>query len=120
MQDQIIFALDIGTRSVVGIILEETGQHYRVLDILVKEHKDRAMIDGQIHDIVAVAKVIREIKTELEAVHGPLQKVCVAAAGRALKTEKARASVPIAGKPMLLKDDITFLELAAVQNAQAA
>ncbi len=43
MQDQIIFALDIGTRSVVGIILEETGQHYRVLDILVKEHKDRAM-----------------------------------------------------------------------------
>lgn len=119
MHDQKIFALDIGTRSVVGIILEEKEDTYHVVDILVKEHKERAMLDGQIHDIAAVANVIIDMKSELETIHGPLKKVCVAAAGRALKTERARATVPIGGKPMLEKEDILYLELTAVQHAQA-
>ena len=36
-----LFALDIGTRSVVGIIIEQHEDHYHVADILVKTHKDR-------------------------------------------------------------------------------
>ena len=32
-----LFALDIGTRSVVGIILEANDEHYHVADILIKE-----------------------------------------------------------------------------------
>ncbi|MBS4176000.1 pilus assembly protein PilM [Lederbergia citrea] len=120
LQDEKVFALDIGTRSVVGIILEESGEQYHVLDLVLKEHQDRAMVDGQIHDISAVAKVISEMKDQLEKTHGKLKKVCVAAAGRALKTERAKASVNISGKPMLSKEDILYLELTAVQNAQAA
>ena len=54
-----LFALDIGTRSVVGIILEEIDdENYHVLDILSKEHSERAMMDGQIHDVLAVSKII--------------------------------------------------------------
>ena len=57
-----LFALDIGTRSVVGIILEEHDHSFHVLDILVEEHKERAMVDGQIHNVLKVAEVILSIK----------------------------------------------------------
>ncbi|MBS4195045.1 cell division FtsA domain-containing protein [Lederbergia citri] len=120
MQGEKIFALDIGTRSVVGLILEENVEQYKVLDLVVKEHKARAMLDGQIHDIQAVAHVIKEVKDQLEKTHGKLSKVCVAAAGRSLKTERAKAVVNIKGKPIINQEDILYLELTAVQNAQAA
>lgn len=115
-----LFALDIGTRSVVGIILEESDGRHEVIDILVREHKERSMLDGQIHDVLSVSEIIKEIKTELESAHGPLSKACVAAAGRALKTEVSKAVADIAGQPMLSKQDILHLELSAVQLAQAA
>lgn len=115
-----LFALDIGTRSVVGIILEKEEEQYHVVDILSIEHTERAMLDGQIHDVMAVSKIIQTIKETLELKHGPLHKVCVAAAGRALKTEKAAFSMDIERKPLIMKDDILHMELAAVQNAQSA
>jgi cell division protein FtsA len=115
-----LFALDIGTRSVVGIVLEGmSGERYHVTDILSKEHSKRAMLDGQIHDVLAVSTIISEIKEELEKKHGPLKKVNVAAAGRALKTERATVTVNIAGKPMIQKEDVLHFELSAVQQAQA-
>ena len=114
-----IFALDIGTRSVVGIILEQDGSIFKVIDILSMEHTERAMLDGQIHDIPAVSKIISHLKSELEKKYGPLKKVCVAAAGRSLKTVAAKADVEINGKPIMTRDDILHLELTAVQNAQA-
>jgi cell division protein FtsA len=115
-----LFALDIGTRSVVGIILEELDGHYEAIDIIVREHKERSMLDGQIHDVLSVSEIITEIKEAMEVSHGPLTRVCVAAAGRALKTEKSKAVVDISGKPMFSKQDILHLELSAVQLAQAA
>ncbi|RUL56511.1 pilus assembly protein PilM [Lysinibacillus antri] len=113
-----LFALDIGTRSVVGIILEEQNDHFHVVDIIVKEHKERAMVDGQIHNVLYVAELIKEIKLELEEKHGPLTKVSVAAAGRALKTEQASITVNIRNRPILTEEDISRLELQAVQKAQ--
>ncbi|WP_205536653.1 pilus assembly protein PilM [Bacillus sp. Y1] len=115
-----LFALDIGTRSCVGIILEETNGQYHVVDMLSIEHSERAMLDGQIHDVMAVSKLITQIKEKLEIKHGPLQKVCVAAAGRALRTERSKVSLPINGKPIMQKQDILHLELLAVQHVQAA
>ncbi|MRX72726.1 cell division protein [Bacillus lacus] len=112
------FALDIGTRSVVGLILEENSGNYRVLETVIKEHEERSMLDGQIHDVLAVSKVILSVKEQLEKTYGPLKKACVAAAGRALKTERARVDVEIGGKPMIQKEDILHLDLAAVQQAQ--
>ncbi|MER2128556.1 cell division FtsA domain-containing protein [Solibacillus sp.] len=113
-----LFALDIGTRSVVGIILEQQGDQYHVADILVKEHKERAMVDGQIHNVLYVAELIQEIKSELEQTHGDLKKVSVAAAGRALKTEQASVTIPIKNRPIFTEEDINRMELQAVQQAQ--
>ena len=113
-----LFALDIGTRSIVGIILEQSGEQYHVADILVKEHKERAMVDGQIHNVLLVAQLIQEIKEELEKTHGPLTKVSVAAAGRSLKTEQAVAKMDIKNRPIFTEDDISRLQLQAVQQAQ--
>jgi len=114
-----IFALDIGTRTVVGVILQEIDGHYQVLDMIIREHEERAMLDGQIHDVLAVSKVITEIKETLEKKYGPLKRVSVAAAGRTLKTERAKSVIHIVGKPMMTKEDILHLELSAVQQAQA-
>ncbi len=113
-----LFALDIGTRSVVGIILEEKNDSYHVADLVVEEHKERAMLDGQIHNVLAVADVIRHVKENLEQTHGPLTKVSVAAAGRALKTEQAIVEMDVTNRPLFSEEDISRLELAAVQQAQ--
>ena len=113
-----LFALDIGTRSVVGIILEERDQSFHVVDILVEEHKERAMVDGQIHNVLKVAEAITSIKTQLEIKHGPLEKVSVAAAGRALKTEQASIQMDIKNRPIFSEEDVSRLELFAVQKAQ--
>ncbi|OEH91793.1 cell division protein FtsA [Bacillus solimangrovi] len=118
VQHPYTFALDIGTRSVVGIILEEKNDSLEVLDIVSKEHEERAMLDGQIHDVLAVSNIINEIKEELEQKHGTLTKVCVAAAGRALKTKRSKISSKITGKSELTYEDIVHMELSAVQQAQ--
>ncbi|MGP4073640.1 pilus assembly protein PilM [Piscibacillus sp. B03] len=115
---QKLFALDIGTRSVVGIMLEQTDQHYKVLDIIAEEHEERSMLDGQIHNILKVSNVISKVKAKLEAKHGPLTKVCVAAAGRALKTKRAHYETTILEQPLMTNEDILHLELTAVQQAQ--
>lgn len=114
-----LFALDIGTRSVVGIILEEQDDHFHVVDMVEKEHKERAMVDGQIHNVLYVAELITDIKKELEQKHGPLTKVNVAAAGRALKTEQANVTIDIKNRPIFTQEDINRFELQAVQQAQA-
>src|SRR5690625_7141590 len=50
--------------------------------------------------------------------HGELSRVRVAAAGRALKTVQAEASLSLHKRPRTDKEMIRFLELQAVQNAQ--
>jgi Cell division protein FtsA. len=118
MGQEPIFALDIGTRTLVGLILEMEGEKYRIKKAVIREHRDRSMLDGQIHDVGSVAERIREVKEEIEKEYGPLESVYVAAAGRSLKTEQARASIDIGGK-LLKKEDIIHLELMAVQNAES-
>lgn len=113
-----LFALDIGTRSVVGIILEEAESGYHVIDLEIIEHKERSMIDGQIHNIVSVAAVIEQMKSLMEQRHGSLKKVSVAAAGRALKTATGTMSVDITEHALIDREDINRLELGAVQKAQ--
>ncbi|PIC66772.1 cell division protein [Sporosarcina sp. P21c] len=113
-----LFALDIGTRTVVGIVLEEQNDSFHIVDLISKEHKERSMIDGQIHNIVSVASIIQEIKEQLEEIHGPLKRVSVAAAGRSLKTAEGTVTVDISDRTLMSKEDINRLELVAVQNAQ--
>ncbi|MDZ5712504.1 cell division FtsA domain-containing protein [Jeotgalibacillus haloalkalitolerans] len=115
-----LFALDIGTRSIVGLIMSVDSSGYELIDYIQKEHKERAMLDGQIHHVPAVASLITEIRHELEAIHGPLKEVSVAAAGRALRTQRAIYSKELSADKILTKQDILHMELSAVQSAQEA
>lgn len=114
-----IFALDIGTRSVVGVIVKKYEEKYHVEKVIVEEHSERSMLDGQIHDVIAVANTITSIKEKLEETYGELSKVCVAAAGRSLVTMKKSYSKEIKGKPLLTNEDVLHMELSAVQEAQS-
>lgn len=115
---ELVFALDIGTQSVTGILLKQNQANYEVIDYCVRHHEQRAMLDGQIQDIVEVAHIISDVKSELEKNNGPLKEVCVAAAGRALKTIQTTISTPIAGNPLPNKEAVAHFELSAVQKAQ--
>lgn len=111
-----IFALDIGTRSVIGIVAEYDGETLKILDTERQEHTTRAMLDGQIHDVPQVAAVIRQVKSALAQRTGPLNSASVAAAGRALYTMTATAEIETSG--LVSEKQEKNLEFEAVQNAQ--
>ena len=113
-----IFALDIGTRSVIGIVAEQDDRgtmHIIATERL--EHKTRAMLDGQIHDVLQVASIIRDVKAALEEKTGPLHNAAVAAAGRALYTMTAEAELDVNG--LITAEQQRALDFAGVQAAQA-
>ncbi len=113
-----IFALDIGTRSIIGIVAEKSeNDQMRILTTVHREHKTRAMLDGQIHDVPQVADLIHEVKKELEASVGSLKAASVAAAGRALYTMTADATTEING--VISDEQQRALDFAGVQAAQA-
>ncbi|MGP1585951.1 MAG: cell division FtsA domain-containing protein [Schwartzia sp. (in: firmicutes)] len=117
-QGNLLFALDIGTRSVIGIVAaEEADGSLSILDTQRAEHKTRAMLDGQIHDVPQVAAIIRDVKEALEKTTGPLHRVAVAAAGRALYTMTAEAEMEF-GR-LITGEEERLLDFAAVQAAQA-
>jgi cell division protein FtsA len=118
MDKKLFFALDIGTRSVVGLVGQQTEGDIELLCWERMEHHTRAMMDGQIHDVTAVAKVISTIKAKLEEKCGPLKKVSVAAAGRALCTIKAKAELDTSTHGALTANDEYSLEVTAIQAAQ--
>ncbi|MDF2945414.1 MAG: cell division FtsA family protein [Bacillales bacterium] len=117
-EPQFQFALDIGTRSVVGIISKSGLEKTEILEIFPIEHEDRAMLDGQIHDVTAVANVIKNVKSKLEQKYGELSKVSVAAAGRALRTIRGKSMIELSPNKNITDEDIYHLELSAVQDAQ--
>lgn len=118
MDKELLFALDIGTRSVVGLVGELTSQGINLLAAERQEHYTRAMLDGQIHDVTEVANVLATVKNRLEETFGPLTKVAVAAAGRALHTIRVSTDLDTTGRGALTATDERTLELAALQAAQ--
>ncbi len=118
-QEDLIFALDIGTRTVVGVVgIEENGK-FKVLAVEIIEHKNRAMLDGQIHDITLVAEIVSGIKEKLERkIGGKLERVAIAAAGRVLKTYSVKVERALEPNKEATKEMVSSLELEAIQQAQ--
>ncbi|MDF2987780.1 MAG: actin-like ATPase involved in cell division [Eubacterium sp.] len=117
--EDLIFALDIGTRTVVGIVGFYEKEYFKVIAAEIYEHKSRAMLDGQIHDISKVAEVVGEVKERLEKTLGvKLVKVAIAAAGRVLKTSQTKLEYEIEQGREITSDIVGSLEVDAVQNAQ--
>ena len=115
-----IFALDIGTRKVAGLVVQEDGGILTVQDCEIREHQTRAMQAGQIHDIEKVAQIVIEIKAALEQRTGErLERAAVAVAGRSLRTLRGTALKNIAFENEITAPEILDLELAAVQQVLA-
>lgn len=118
MKQQHLFALDIGTRSVVGLVGTPGELQIELVAFERQEHHTRAMLDGQIHDVTEVAGILKAVKERLEKKTGPLHKVAVAAAGRALHTISATADMDVYNRGILTPNDERALELTAIQTAQ--
>lgn len=118
--EDLIFALDIGTRTVVGLVGIQDKDKLKVLAVEIEEHKNRAMLDGQIHDISLVADIVSNVKEKLENKTGiKFKKVAIAAAGRVLKTYSVKVERTFDSTKEIAKDIISSIELEGVQNAQA-
>lgn len=115
----LVFALDIGTRSIIGVAGRVVDERLEVLAIEKEEHGKRAMLDGQIEDIDQVAKVARRVTERMESRLGcALRRVCVAAAGRALRTEKGHFAIELPDVAKIDNDLISHLESGAVSDAE--
>ncbi len=118
-ENNVIFALDIGTRSIIGVVGVVEGRRFHVLAIEKQDHGQRAMLDGQIENIEQVAEVAREVIARLEKrtkIH--LARVCVAAAGRALKSEAASFTLELPATQTITEDIVNQLEAGAVSEAE--
>lgn len=117
--DEMIFSLDIGTRTVIGIVATYEDNKLKILASEIVEHEARSMYDGQIHNIAQVAEVVKKVKTRLESKTGKkLDKVSIAAAGRSLETSTVHIERKIDYSQPIGKRLIESLEMEAIQKAQ--
>lgn len=119
MREDLVFSLDIGTRTIIGIVAEYLeDDKLNVLAYSIREHKKRNMFDGQIHDIDGVTKLVVEVVKDLEEKIGvKLKTVSIAAAGRALRTYRVKLEKAIDRTKEISKIDVDALELEAIQKA---
>ena len=118
-QGQLVFGLDIGTRSIVGTVGYLNGGKFHVLAQRSKEHETRAMLDGQIHDIGKVGETISQVKEQLEADlgRGELTEVCIAAAGRVLRTVTTYVEHSFESDREITQEDVYSLCTMGVEKA---
>lgn len=115
---QLVFGLDIGTRSIVGTVGYRTDDTFHVVAQCERKHETRAMLDGQIHDIEKVGNTIKGVKNDLEAIIGKqLYEVCIAAAGRVLRTINSSATLEFSEETTIDAEHVYTLEMLGVEQA---
>ena len=119
-EKDIIFSLDIGTRSIIGTVGIIKDKKFQVVCEKYLEHEERAMVDGQIHDVNLVAQVALKVKDAIEKEIGiKLTEVSIAAAGRFLRTINSNAELDISDdESEVNKEIVRTLELSAVKRAE--
>ena len=117
--EPLVFGLDIGTRSIVGTVGYREGKQFNVVAQAVRFHDTRAMLDGQIHDINKIGEEITEVKERLEEqLPGrKLKEVCIAAAGRVLKTSVGKGFFEFPELTVVNQEYIHSIELMGVEEA---
>lgn len=117
-QGQLVFGLDIGTRSIVGTVGYRGGDKFHVLAQRAREHETRAMLDGQIHDIGKVGETISRVKEQLEEdLNRKLTEVCIAAAGRVLRTITTFVEHTFESEREISQEDVYSLATMGVEKA---
>lgn len=118
MEKNLLFALDIGTRSIVGMVGEKTEAGIRVLGAIRHEHDpghagwtdSRRTGSRQSHPVGQGETGVR--------IRSAKKQVATAAAGRALSTLNANAELDVHSKGYLTLQEERTLELTAIQAAQ--
>lgn len=122
MKEQIIesvFGLDIGTRTVIGVLGYHKDTEFVVTYSTCIAHEERAMLDGQIHDIHKVAKMVQKVKQELEIQSNRvLTEVAIAAAGRVLNTQIITVTEQFDESQEITQKDIEELEVHGIDKAK--
>lgn len=119
MPEDVIFALDIGTRTIIGLVGYKKDDRFFVQAAEMIIHDSRAMLDGQIHDIAKVAQGAERVKEALEKRLGySLTKVSAAAAGRVLKTSQIKVERDVEEGREIDSQFISALEMEGIQKAQ--
>ncbi len=117
-QGQLVFGLDIGTRSIVGTVGHREGERFIIAAQVVKEHETRAMLDGQIHDIGQVGNTITQVKRALEKkLSVKLTDVCIAAAGRVLLTFETSVTWEFEKERVVTPEEIAGLTSLGIEKA---
>ena len=118
INNKYVFGLDIGTRSIVGTVGYMERDRFVVVAQLSVEHETRAMIDGQIHDISKVGQTIKKVKNQLEErINSGLNDVCIAAAGRVLRTVDVHTEIQFESEKNVKEEDVYALNSKAVETA---
>ncbi|MGN0483549.1 MAG: cell division FtsA domain-containing protein [Lachnospiraceae bacterium] len=120
-ENNLVFGLDIGTRNVVGTVgyKDEEEDRFYVMAQYIRQHKTRAMLDGQIHDIGKVGDTIRVVKEQLQEQTGDdLKEVCIAAAGRVLKTVTTTVEMNFPEETVVTAEQIHTMDLLGIEQAQ--
>lgn len=114
-----IFSLDLGTRNLVGILAEmDEDENIIINHSFEKEHENRAMMDGQIHDVNKVAKGVKKILESIKEKTGETpHEVAVALAGRFLITTTGEYELDISSQGYIEKTQVRKMELEAVKDA---
>lgn len=116
--EELVFGLDIGTRSIVGTVGYRQGERFVVTAQEIRQHETRAMLDGQIHDINRVAAIIADIAQSLQTKMGiKLDEVCIAAAGRVLKTMNVHVDMDLDKERNVTKEDMSNLISLGIEQA---
>ncbi|MCI9510355.1 MAG: cell division protein FtsA [Angelakisella sp.] len=114
----ILFILDIGTRSVIGVAGRVRDEMLEVLCVESAEHSQRAVVDGQIEDIEQTAKIAGLVKDRMEQkLNISFQEVHVAAAGRVLKTGRVSCEMELDDQKSIGAKELAALESMGVQRA---
>src|SRR5690606_35947703 len=95
------------------------GTGVEVLASAFVRHQDRAMRDGQVHDVEEVARTVRRAVDQVsQAVGVRFSGAHIAAAGRALKTSRGGSERSEAHPVSITSDVSRALEWEAVADAQ--
>ncbi|WIV13869.1 cell division protein FtsA [Proteiniborus sp. MB09-C3] len=117
--NEMIFSLDIGTRTVIGVVGELHDNNFKILASEIIEHEKRNMYDGQIHDVNSVVNIVKKVKEKLEQkLNIKLDKVAIAAAGRALKTYRTKLEREVDSSTEIDSRLVESLEMESIQSAQ--
>jgi cell division protein FtsA len=119
--NDVVLAMDIGTRSIIGMVGVVEDGKVKIIAVEREEHAQRAMIDGQIENIEKVSTLAGKVKKRLEEkTRIKLTRVCVAAAGRALRTKRADYELELPGTQLIDDEIISRLEAGAITRAEEA